>query len=212
MFGFGAGSSDADFTGWALMTLSLGLVPFTLQYVCLRAFYALENTRTPFFLQLLITGCYVTLGVLVSTLVDSNPLVAACLGSGLALAYLIGVIVSTRVLRRSLPDLAVRPLARLGGRLLLAFAPGMAVAAALVWGVESISTRASSAVPWRSLGAVADRPRRLPRHVPDPARRRGRPTSSVRCCGAAGPLAAEDETRIWGVPAIPPHDPDSDLA
>ncbi len=67
MFGFGAGSGDADFTGWALMTLSLGLVPFTLQYICLRAFYALENTRTPFFLQLLITSCYVTLGVLVST-------------------------------------------------------------------------------------------------------------------------------------------------
>ena len=136
VFGFGAGSSDADFTGWALMTLALGLVPFTLQYICLRAFYALENTRTPFFLQALITGCYVTLGVVISTLVDSNPLVAACLGSGLALAYLIGVIVSTRVLRRSLPDLAVRPLARLGARLLLAFAPGMAVAAALVWGVE----------------------------------------------------------------------------
>jgi putative peptidoglycan lipid II flippase len=137
VFGFGAGSDDADFTGWALMTLSLGLVPFTLQYICLRAFYALENTRTPFFLQLLITGCYVSLGVLVSTIVDSNPLVAACLGSGLAMAYLIGVFASTRVLKRSLPDLHLRPLARLGGRLLAAFVPGMAVAGGLVWGVES---------------------------------------------------------------------------
>ena len=33
------------------MALGIGLVPFTLQYVCLRAFYALENTRTPFLLQ-----------------------------------------------------------------------------------------------------------------------------------------------------------------
>ena len=136
VFGFGAGSSDADFTGWALMTLALGLVPFTLQYVCLRAFYALENTRTPFFLQLLITGCYVTMGVLISTLVDSNPLVAACLGLGLAIAYLVGVIVSTRVLRRSLPQLSVRPLLWLALKLVLAFAPGMALAGGLAWFVE----------------------------------------------------------------------------
>ncbi len=139
VFGFGAGAGDADFTGWALMTLSVGLVPFTLQYICLRAFYALENTRTPFFLQLLITSCYVTLGVLVSTLIDSDPLVAACLGSGLAMAYAIGVITSTRVLQRTLPDLALRPLARLSGRILAAFIPGMAFAGALVWGVETTS-------------------------------------------------------------------------
>ena len=124
-------------------------MPFTLQYICLRAFYALENTRTPFFLQVLITGCYVTLGVLVSTIVDSNPLVAACLGSGLALAYLIGVITSTRVLRRTLPDLALRPLARLGGRLLLAFAPGHGRRGRARLGRREHRVPASSAGPWR---------------------------------------------------------------
>ena len=41
LFGFGEGASDAAYVGTALMALAIGLVPFTVQYVCLRAFYAL---------------------------------------------------------------------------------------------------------------------------------------------------------------------------
>ena len=46
----------------ALMALAIGLVPFTVQYI-LRAFYALEDTHTTFFLQCLIAGANVILGV-----------------------------------------------------------------------------------------------------------------------------------------------------
>ena len=46
VFGFGPGAGDAEFVGGALMALAIGLVPFTMQYVCLRAFYALEDNRT----------------------------------------------------------------------------------------------------------------------------------------------------------------------
>ena len=45
------------------MALAIGLVPFTVQYICLRAFYALEDNRTTFFLQCLIAGANVALGV-----------------------------------------------------------------------------------------------------------------------------------------------------
>ena len=51
IFGFGQGAKDASFVGGALMALAIGLVPFTVQYICLRAFYALEDTKTTFFLQ-----------------------------------------------------------------------------------------------------------------------------------------------------------------
>ena len=63
LFGFGQGAEDAPFVGCALMALAVGLVPFTVQYVCLRAFYALEDNRTTFFLQCLIAGTNVALGV-----------------------------------------------------------------------------------------------------------------------------------------------------
>ena len=45
------------------MALAIGLVPFTVQYVCLRAFYALEDTRTTFFLQIVIAAANVVFGV-----------------------------------------------------------------------------------------------------------------------------------------------------
>ena len=76
IFGFGRGAADWQFTGWALMALGVGLVPFTLQYVCLRAFYALENTRTPFFLQVVIAAANVVLGAGLVVALDSPPLVA----------------------------------------------------------------------------------------------------------------------------------------
>ena len=53
--------SDAAYVGGSLLALAIGLVPFTVQYVCLRAFYALEKNRTTFFLQCVIAGANVGL-------------------------------------------------------------------------------------------------------------------------------------------------------
>ena len=64
LFGFGAERRDASFVGGALMAMAVGLVPFTIQYICLRAFYALEDNRTTFFLQCLIAGPNVVLALL----------------------------------------------------------------------------------------------------------------------------------------------------
>ncbi|MFB8306816.1 lipid II flippase MurJ, partial [Kitasatospora purpeofusca] len=35
--------------GYMLMAFGLGLIPYSVQYVVLRAFYAYEDTRTPFY-------------------------------------------------------------------------------------------------------------------------------------------------------------------
>jgi putative peptidoglycan lipid II flippase len=137
VFGFGTGQRDADYAGWALVVLALGLVPFTCQFVYQRAFYAMENTKTPFFLQVLITVLTVVLGVTLATIVDIDALIAACLAGGYTLAYVVGLVFSARRLRRDLPALAARPLARLSGRLILAIGPGAVVLGALVWWIES---------------------------------------------------------------------------
>ena len=52
IFGFGTGCRGLAVHRLRVDGARLGLVPFTLQYVCLRAFYALENTRTPFLIQI----------------------------------------------------------------------------------------------------------------------------------------------------------------
>ena len=139
VFGFGKGATDWQFTGYALIALGIGLVPFTLQYVCLRAFYALENTRTPFFIQVVISAANVVIGVGVVVLLDSAPLVAAGLALGYSLAYVVGVVISFRRLKHALPALALRPIADLLGRALLASLPAALVAWAVLHVLDASS-------------------------------------------------------------------------
>ncbi len=138
-FGFGQGARDAHLVGWALMALALGLVPFTLQYVCLRAYYSLEDTRTTFLLQLVISGIHVTLALAVVALLGSVSLVATGLALAYAGAYTIGVLISFRVLRRRLPGLDGRGLVRHLLRLLVAAAPAGLVAYAIATGIAAWS-------------------------------------------------------------------------
>ena len=137
VFGFGQGAKDASYVGGALMALAIGLVPFTMQYICLRAFYALEDTRTTFFLQCLIAGTNVVLGVAAVLLLDDPALVATGLALSYSAAYLIGLPVSFARLRRKLPDLDAEVLVRHCVRLLLAVAPAAIAAWLISWAFMS---------------------------------------------------------------------------
>ena len=133
VFGFGQGAKDASYVGGALMALAIGLVPFTVQYVCLRAFYALEDNRTTFFLQCLIAGANVVLGVAAVLLLDNPALVATGLALSYSLAYLIGLPVSFSRLHRKLGDLDGEELVRHCVRLLLAVTPAAIAAWLITW-------------------------------------------------------------------------------
>ena len=134
--------------GTALMAMAVGLVPFTIQYICLRAFYALEDNRTTFFLQCLIAGANVALALVAVLLLDRPALVATGLAAAYSLAYLIGVQVSFRVLRRRLPDLSGDVLVRHCVRLLLAVAPAAAAAWLICWAITARWT-SQLALAWR---------------------------------------------------------------
>ncbi|HYP44012.1 MAG TPA: murein biosynthesis integral membrane protein MurJ [Propionibacteriaceae bacterium] len=155
-FGFGRGAVDADLVGRALMALAFGLVPFTLQYVCLRAYYSLEDTRTTFFLQLLISGMHVGFAVAVVALLNRSELVATGLAIGYATAYAIGVVVSFSVLRRRLSSLHGGPLVRHCLRLLAAAIPAGLAGYAVSWAYASWSdSRATQLVALVSAGLLA---------------------------------------------------------
>ncbi|SDV00974.1 putative peptidoglycan lipid II flippase [Microlunatus sagamiharensis] len=136
-FGFGRGARDASFVGWTLMALALGLVPFTVQYVLLRAFYALEDTRTTFFLQFVIAAVNVAAALALTTLLPGELWVAPALGLAYSLAYVVGALVSFRRLRRSLPDLDGHPLVAHCVRLLAAALPAAALGWLVCWAVTS---------------------------------------------------------------------------
>jgi putative peptidoglycan lipid II flippase len=156
LFGFGQGALDASFVGGALMAMAVGLVPFTVQYICLRAFYALEDNRTTFFLQLLIAGSNVAFALLAVLLLDRPSLVATGLAAAYSLAYLIGLQVSFRVLRRKLPELSGDDLLRHCVRLLFAVTPAAGAAWLICWAITARwSSQLGLAIALAVAGVVA---------------------------------------------------------
>jgi putative peptidoglycan lipid II flippase len=101
---YGAAKGRTGLMSLTLMALSLGLLPFTVQYLQLRTFYAFEDTKTPFFIQCGIAAVNIAAALIgVHVLLSSPRLSAIALGAAYTLAYLIGVFVSRAVLRRRLP-------------------------------------------------------------------------------------------------------------
>lgn len=124
LFGHGQGSHDAVLIAWALMAFALGSVPFTIQFVCLRTFYALENTKTPFLLQCVI-GTVNAAGALALVHLAANPSwTAAALALSYSIAYVVGVQLSWRQLKRLVPALNGRELLLHVARLAIGSAVG----------------------------------------------------------------------------------------
>jgi putative peptidoglycan lipid II flippase len=135
LFTSNVSDDDARFIGTVTAAFALGLPAFSAQYVALRGFYAQEDTRTPFLLQVVIAAVNVVLALVAyAVLPDKFSLV------GLALAYsatyVVGLALSTAVLRRRLGGVDGRRVTRTVVRLVLAVLPG-AVAA---WGFSQALT------------------------------------------------------------------------
>lgn len=128
LFGNGRGAQDSQFVAVALAAFAVGLIPFTVQFICLRTYYAIENTRTPFFLQCIIAGVNVGGALLFVSLVGDPTLRAAALALAYSLAYVVGVLVSWQFLKRSVPALDGRTLVLHIVRLVLGACVGGAVA------------------------------------------------------------------------------------
>ncbi|HBX82218.1 MAG TPA: murein biosynthesis integral membrane protein MurJ, partial [Propionibacteriaceae bacterium] len=103
--------------------LAMGTIPFMVTYVLYRGFYALEDNKTPFFIQLVISA--VNAGAaLVLVLSENEPAtVAQRLGLAYSLAYLVGAVVCFVLLKRRLPGLSPSELLQQFARLSLASLP-----------------------------------------------------------------------------------------
>lgn len=91
----------------ALALFAPGLVLFTLHYLMLRGFYALEGTRTVFWIQCAVATTNIVAGVVLTSLVDPDH-VAAALVVAYGLSYLVGSLVSYALLSRTLGGLHTR--------------------------------------------------------------------------------------------------------
>lgn len=82
-----------------LQAFGLGLIPFSAQYLLLRAFYAFEDTRTPFRMALWISSINIALAIGCHLLLPPRWAVTG-MAAAYSLSYAIGLLLTALRLRR----------------------------------------------------------------------------------------------------------------
>jgi putative peptidoglycan lipid II flippase len=138
IWGYGAARDRFDLYTLSLALFGPGLVFFTVHYLMLRGFYALERTRMVFYIQCAVAATNVLAAVVLVERTDpvhtSPALVVAY-----AASYVVGSVASYAVLRRQLGGLQTRRLVRFLVRLALAVAVSTAVAYLVARGLEGLA-------------------------------------------------------------------------
>ncbi|MEU9893479.1 murein biosynthesis integral membrane protein MurJ [Streptomyces phaeochromogenes] len=134
MFG-SSGTSEATNMGYMLMAFGLGLIPYSVQYVVLRAFYAYEDTRTPFYNTVIVAAVNAGASALCFFLLPPRWAVAG-MAASYGLAYAIGVGVAWSRLRKRLGgDLDGGRVLRTYARLGIASVPAALLSGAACYGI-----------------------------------------------------------------------------
>ncbi|MBS44525.1 MAG: murein biosynthesis integral membrane protein MurJ [Nocardioides sp.] len=137
IWGHGAAADDIGSYAPSLALFAPGLVMFTVHYLMLRGFYALEQTRTVFWVQCVIGVTNVAaalVGVRLTDAAGTAPALVLAYGT----AYLVGSVVSYGVLRRRLGDLEDARTTRYVVRLALAVAVSTAAGLLVVWALSAL--------------------------------------------------------------------------
>ncbi|MGW2742714.1 murein biosynthesis integral membrane protein MurJ [Streptomyces sp. NPDC001450] len=130
-----SGTGAATNMGFMLMAFALGLIPYSVQYVVLRAFYAYEDTRTPFYNTVIVAAVNASASALCYLLLPSRWAVAG-MAAAYGLAYAIGVGVAWRRLRKRLGgDLDGARVLRTYARLGIASVPAALLSGAACYGI-----------------------------------------------------------------------------
>ncbi|MFE9771160.1 murein biosynthesis integral membrane protein MurJ [Streptomyces sp. NPDC005931] len=134
---FGAsGTSEATNMGYMLMAFGLGLIPYSVQYVVLRAFYAYEDTRTPFYNTVIVAAVNAAASVVCFLVLPARWAVVG-MAAAYGLAYAIGVGVAWQRLRKRLGgDLDGARVLRTYARLCIASVPAALLSGAACYGIS----------------------------------------------------------------------------
>ncbi len=145
IWGYGAAADAIDLYAPSLALFGGGLVFFTVHYLMLRGFYALELTRTVFWIQCAVAATNIVAAVLLVRAVDAEHTSPALVVAYTA-SYLVGSVVSYAVLRRRLGGLRTPTLVRFLIRLGVAVAVSTAFAAGAAYLLHLVDDDPNGAV------------------------------------------------------------------
>ena len=137
IWGYGAAADAYDRYAPSLAVFGPGLVFFTVHYLVLRGFYALEQTRVVFLVQCVVAAVNITMAVTLVALTDDAATSPALVGA-YAASYAVGSATSYLVLSRRVGGLAGRRTLRFVGRLLVVTALATAVGGLAMWGLTTL--------------------------------------------------------------------------
>ncbi|WP_411075376.1 murein biosynthesis integral membrane protein MurJ [Streptomyces sp. cmx-4-7] len=130
-----SGVEAAQGMGFILMAFGLGLIPYSVQYVVLRGFYAYEDTRTPFYNTVIVAAVNAAASAACYVVLPARWAVVG-MAASYGLAYAVGVGVAWRRLRNRLGgDLDGTHVLRTYARLCMASVPAAIVAGAVGFGL-----------------------------------------------------------------------------
>ncbi|MCT9081293.1 murein biosynthesis integral membrane protein MurJ [Streptomyces fulvoviolaceus] len=130
-----SGTSAATNMGYMLMAFGLGLIPYSVQYVVLRAFYAYEDTRTPFYNTVIVAAVNAAASAVCYAVLPPRWAVVG-MAASYGLAYAIGVGIAWRRLRKRLGgDLDGNRVLRTYARLCIASVPAALLSGAACYGI-----------------------------------------------------------------------------
>ncbi|QFQ98790.1 murein biosynthesis integral membrane protein MurJ [Streptomyces phaeolivaceus] len=131
-----SGTGAATNMGFMLMAFGLGLIPYSVQYVVLRAFYAYEDTRTPFYNTVIVAAVNASASAVCFFVIPARWAVVG-MAASYGLAYMIGVGVAWRRLKKRLGgDLDGSKVMRTYARLSIASLPAALLSGAACYGIS----------------------------------------------------------------------------
>ncbi|MDX2912701.1 MULTISPECIES: murein biosynthesis integral membrane protein MurJ [Streptomyces] len=131
-----SGTGAATNMGFMLMAFALGLIPYSVQYVVLRAFYAYEDTRTPFYNTVIVAVVNASASAVCFFVIPARWAVVG-MAASYGLAYMIGVGVAWRRLKKRLGgDLDGSKVMRTYARLSIASLPAALLSGAACYGIS----------------------------------------------------------------------------
>ncbi|MFD3991796.1 murein biosynthesis integral membrane protein MurJ [Streptomyces sp. NPDC058583] len=130
-----SGVEAAQGMGFILMAFGLGLIPYSVQYVVLRGFYAYEDTRTPFYNTVIVAAVNAAASAICYVVLPAQWAVVG-MAASYGLAYAVGVGIAWRRLRKRLGgDLDGTHVLRTYARLCMASVPAAVVSGAVGFGL-----------------------------------------------------------------------------
>ena len=119
LFGYGAATPEqASLMGEIVSMFMIGLLPFTLFYVLLRGYYAMEDTRTPFYITVALSAFWLITVVPLFKIAPAGGAQVAMIALTYSLSYWVGLAVAWVLLARRVGGLSsgrtIRSLLRIG--------------------------------------------------------------------------------------------------